>query len=44
LIAQYDKVHRVKERWRINLRDAILHHQNTEYVFDKVNGELTRDW
>ena len=44
LIAQYDKVHRVKERWRITLRDAIYHCKNKEYVFDKVNGELNRDW
>ena len=44
LIAQYDKVHRVKGKWRINLRDVILHCENKEYIFDKVTGELIRDW
>ena len=39
-----NKVHRVKEKWRITLRDAIYHCKNKEYVLDRVTGELTRDW
>ena len=44
LIAQYEKVHRVKSKWRINLKDVILHCDGKEMVFERVSGELTRDW
>lgn len=44
LLAQYEKVHRVKNKWKIHLKDAILHTNGREFVFDRVVGELDRDW
>ena len=44
LIAQYEKVHRVKSKWRINLKDVILHCNGKEMVFERITGELKRDW
>ena len=44
LLAQYEKVHRVRNKWKIGFKDAVLHFNGKEYVFDKVVGELDRDW
>jgi transcription initiation factor TFIIA large subunit len=44
LLAQYEKVHRVKNKWKCTFKDAILHINGKEYVFEKVVGELERDW
>lgn len=44
LLAQFEKVHRVKNKWKINFKDAVLHCNGKEFVFDKVVGELDRDW
>jgi transcription initiation factor TFIIA large subunit len=44
LLAQYEKVHRVRNKWKCTFKDAILHINEKEYVFEKVVGELERDW
>lgn len=44
LLAQYEKVHRIRNKWKITFKDAVLHFNGKEYVFDKVVGELDRDW
>jgi len=44
LLAQYDKVHRVRNKWKCSFKDAILNINGKEYIFDKVTGELERDW
>ena len=44
LLAQYEKVHRVRNKWKVTFKDAIFHLSGKEYVFERVNGELTRDW
>lgn len=44
LLAQYEKVHRVRNKWKVVFKDAILHCNGKEYVFEKVTGELDRDW
>lgn len=44
LYAQYDKVHRVKSKWKCSFKDAILQINGKEYIFEKVTGELERDW
>jgi len=44
LLAQYEKVHRVRNKWKCIFKDAILHINGKEYVFDRVNAELERDW
>ena len=44
LLAQYEKVHRVRNKWKCIFKDAILHINGKEHVFDRVNAELERDW
>jgi transcription initiation factor TFIIA large subunit len=44
LYAQYEKVHRVKNKWKCSFKDAVLQINGKEYVFDKVTGELERNW
>lgn len=44
LLAQYEKVHRVRNKWKVTFKDAVLHNNGKEYVFDRVVGELDRDW
>lgn len=44
LYAQYDKVHRVKSKWKCSFKDAILQINGKEYIFEKVIGELERHW
>lgn len=44
LYAQYEKVHRVKNKWKCTFKDAVLQINGREYIFDRVNGELERDW
>ena len=44
LLAQYERVHRVRNKWKCIFKDAILHINGKEHVFDRVNAELERDW
>ena len=44
LYAQYDKVHRVKTKWKCSFKDAVLQINGKEYIFEKVVGELERNW
>lgn len=44
LLAQYEKVHRVRNKWKCVFHDAVLHINGKEYVFERVVGELERDW
>lgn len=44
LYAQYDKVHRIKNKWKCSFKDAVLQINGKEYIFDKICGELERDW
>ena len=44
LLAQYEKVHRVRSKWKCIFKDVILFINGKEYVFEKVHGELERDW
>lgn len=44
LYTQYEKVHRVKTKWKCIFRDAILQISGKEYIFDKITAELERDW
>ena len=38
------QVHRVRNKWKCTFKDAILNINGKEYIFDKVTGELERDW
>lgn len=44
LLAQYEKVKRVKNKWKVTLKGCIAQKDNMEYVCGKVHGELSRDW
>jgi len=44
LYTQYEKVHRVRTKWKCNFKDAILQINGKEYIFEKITGELERDW
>ena len=44
LLCQYEKVHRVKTKWKVTLNEVILHAKGKEYVYKKLNGDLERDW
>ena len=40
MLGQFDKVHRAKTRWRVNLRHCILHLAGKDYLLHKVTGEF----
>ena len=44
LLAQYEKVRRVKDKWKLNLKGCIVQKDQMEYVCGKLHGELNRDW
>jgi hypothetical protein len=44
LLAQYDKVKRVRNRWKVSLKGCIVQKDKTEYICGKVHGELSREW
>jgi len=41
LTAQYDKVSRIKNRWRCALKHGIFHIDGRDYLFKSANGEFT---
>jgi transcription initiation factor TFIIA large subunit len=42
IVCQYDKIQRVKNRWRFCLKDGIMHLHGRDFVFQKATGE--GDW
>ena len=44
LLAQYEKVKRVKNKWKVTLKGCIAQKDNMEYVCGKVHVELSRYW
>ena len=44
LLAQYQKVKRVKNKWKVTLIGCVVQKDNTEYIGGKVHGELAREW
>ena len=40
ILCTYDKVQRVKNKWKCTLKDGILTTGGKEYVFHKANGEF----
>ena len=44
LLAQYDKVKRVKKKWKISLKGCIVQKDKKEYVCGNIHGELSREW
>lgn len=44
LLAQYESVKRIKNKWKVNLKGCIVQKDQMEYVCGKVHGELEREW
>ena len=44
LLAQYEKVKRIKNKWKVTLKGCVVQKDNKEYVCGKVHGELEREW
>jgi transcription initiation factor TFIIA large subunit len=40
MLCTYDKVQRVKNKWKCTLKDGILTTNKKEYLFHKANGEF----
>lgn len=40
LLGQFDKVHRSKARWKVNLRHCILQLDGRDYLLHKATGEF----
>ena len=44
LLAQYHKVKRIKNKWKVQLKGCVVQKDNIEIICGKVNGELEREW
>jgi len=44
LYAQYEKVKRVKNKWKVKLKGCIVQKDNKEYICGDIHGELEREW
>jgi len=44
LLSQYEKVKRVKNKWKVSLKGCIVQKDMKEYVCGKIHGELSREW
>ena len=44
IVAIHKKVHRVKNKWKIQFINAILRVNKDEVILGKVTGDLNRDW
>lgn len=42
VVALYEKVQRVKNKWKVTLKDGIIAADGKDYLFSKLQGEL--DW
>mmetsp|Transcript_22487 Transcript_22487/g.31280 ORF Transcript_22487/g.31280 Transcript_22487/m.31280 type:complete len:242 (-) Transcript_22487:210-935(-) len=40
VLTQFEKVHRMKSKWKCNLKDGILHLNGRDYAFSRANGEF----
>ena len=41
LCAQFEKVNRTKNRWKINMKDGVFHINGKDLLFRRANGEWT---
>lgn len=39
VVCQFDKIQRVRNKWRFYLKDGIMHLNGKDYVFQKATGE-----
>jgi transcription initiation factor TFIIA large subunit len=40
ILCQYEKVNRIKAKWKCNFKDGIVHIDGKDYMFHKANGEF----
>jgi hypothetical protein len=40
ILGQFDKVHRTKAKWRINLKNCVATINGTDYLLKKITGEM----
>lgn len=39
IVCQYDKITRIKNRWKFHLKDGIMNINSRDYLFSKANGD-----
>lgn len=39
IVCQYDKITRIKNRWKFHLKDGVMNINNRDYLFSKANGD-----
>ena len=39
IVCQFDKIQRVRNKWRFYLKDGIMHLNGKDYVFQKATGD-----
>lgn len=39
IVCQYDKITRIKNRWKFHLKDGIMNINSKDYLFSKANGD-----
>lgn len=44
LLAQYQKVKRIKNKWKVQLKGCVVQKDDKEIICGKVTGELEREW
>ena len=44
LLAQYDKVKRVKNKWKVYLKGCVVQKDKKELICGRVTGDLEREW
>ena len=44
ILCHYEKVKRIKKRWKIAIKGCVVQKGENEYIMEKVVGELERDW
>lgn len=42
IVCQYDKITRIKNRWKFHLKDGVMNINGKDYLFSKATGEA--DW
>merc|ERR1719309_1292294 len=42
VVCKYDKISRLRMRWKLKLMDGVMHLNGRDYVFQKAHGEV--DW
>ena len=44
LLAQYNKVKRIRNRWKVVFKGCVIQKDKKEYICSKLTGDLEREW